>query len=191
MNITKISRKLSLHLRHAPEQLGITLQPGGWVPVDELLKALARHGFQVSRDDLDQVVRTNDKQRFAFDETGTRIRANQGHSVPVELGLPVTQPPAVLYHGTVEKFLPSIFKAGLKPMRRHHVHLSATVDTATKVGVRRGPPVVLLVDAARMAADGHEFRVTANGVWLADHVPVRYLRTTGSTSTGRNDGHER
>jgi putative RNA 2'-phosphotransferase len=175
MNTTKISKKLSLHLRHAPEQLGITLGPGGWVPVDELLKALAEHGFRITRGQLDEVVETSDKQRFAFDETGTLVRANQGHSVPVDLDLPVTQPPAVLYHGTVAKFVPAIFESGLEPMNRHHVHLSATVDTATKVGERRGVPVVLRVDAARMAADGHEFRVSANGVWLAEHVPPAYL----------------
>jgi putative RNA 2'-phosphotransferase len=175
MNLTKLSKKLSLHLRHAPEQLGITLRDGGWVPVDELLNALAEHGFLVSRQELDEVVATSDKQRFAFDETGALIRANQGHSRPVDLKLPVTQPPAVLYHGTVSKFLPAIFASGLKPMKRHHVHLSTTIDTATTVGARRGVPVVLRVDAARMAADGHEFLVSANGVWLTDHVPVQYL----------------
>lgn len=171
----RISKKLSLHLRHAPDKIGITLGPGGWVPVDDLVKALADNGMTVSRADLDEVVATNDKKRFAFDETGTLIRASQGHSVEVDLDLPVTEPPAVLYHGTVDRSLPAIERDGLKPMKRHHVHLSATVDTARAVGARRGKPVILQVDAAGMAAAGFEFRVSANGVWLAESVPPAYL----------------
>jgi putative RNA 2'-phosphotransferase len=171
----RVSKKLSLHLRHAPDHIGITLGPGGWVLVDDLLSALAEHGFPVTRSELDEVVASSDKQRFAFDETGSRIRANQGHSVAVELDLPVASPPAVLYHGTVDRFLPEIERDGLKPMKRHHVHLSPTVDTATTVGARRGKPVILRVDAAAMAAAGFEFRVSANGVWLADSVPPDYL----------------
>ena len=171
----RVSKRLSLHLRHAPDQIGITLGPGGWVPVEELLSALARHGLALTRADLDEVVATSDKKRFAFDDTATLIRANQGHSVEVDLDLPVTAPPAVLYHGTVEVFLPAIEQDGLKPMKRHHVHLSSTMDTARVVGARRGKPVILQVDAAGMAAAGFEFRVSANGVWLADTVPPTYL----------------
>jgi putative RNA 2'-phosphotransferase len=171
----RVSKKLSLHLRHAPDHIGITLGPGGWVPVDELLSALANHGFSLTRSELDEVVATSDKQRFAFDETGTRIRANQGHSVAVELDLPVASPPEVLYHGTVDRFLPAIERDGLKPMKRHHVHLSPTMDTATAVGARRGKPVILRVDAAAMTAAGFEFRLSANGVWLAETVPPAYL----------------
>ena len=175
MDKIRISKKLSFHLRHAPDQLGITLGPGAWVAVDELLAALDAHGFRVQRADLDEVVASNDKKRFAFDETGTLIRANQGHSVEVDLDLPVTDPPAVLYHGTVDRFLPAIERDGLQPMDRHHVHLSSTVDTARAVGARRGKPVILRVDAAAMAAAGFEFRVSANGVWLADTVPPAFL----------------
>jgi putative RNA 2'-phosphotransferase len=171
----RISKRLSLHLRHAPEKIGIELGRDGWVAVDELLAALGRHGLAITRTQLDEVVASSDKRRFAFDPTGTLIRANQGHSVPVDLDLPVATPPGVLWHGTVERFLPAIEREGLRPMRRHHVHLSATPETATAVGSRRGTAVILRVDAAAMVADGHEFRVSANGVWLADHVPPRSL----------------
>jgi putative RNA 2'-phosphotransferase len=171
----RVSKRLSLHLRHAPEKIGITIGDGGWVDVDTLLEALAAHRFPVSHAELADVVATNDKQRFAFDETGTRIRASQGHSVAVDLDLPAATPPPVLFHGTVARFLPAIEREGLRPMSRHHVHLSATKDTATTVGARRGQPVVLAVDAAAMVAAGHVFRVSANGVWLVDAVPPEYV----------------
>ena len=163
-------------LRHAPDKIGIRLSDDGWVDVDELLAALRAHGMRVSRPQLDRVVAENDKRRFAFDETGTRIRASQGHSVAVDLGLPPATPPDVLYHGTVARFLPAIEHEGLRPMSRQHVHLSATLATAVTVGSRRGKPVVLHVDAAAMAADGHVFHVSENGVWLTDRVPAQYLR---------------
>jgi putative RNA 2'-phosphotransferase len=171
----RLSKRLSLHLRHAPGDIGLTLGPGGWVAVDDLLSALARNGFRVGRDELDEVVTSSDKQRFAFDDTGTLIRANQGHSVPVDLGLAEAAPPEVLFHGTVAAALPAIRGEGLRPMARHHVHLSAVEETATRVGARRGTPVVLRVDAARMAADGHRFYRSDNGVWLVDAVPPGYL----------------
>ena len=172
----RVSKRLSLYLRHAPERIGIELGPGGWVDVDTLLDALREHGFRVSRAELDEIVANNDKQRFAFDESGSRIRASQGHSVDVDLGLPPAEPPAELYHGTAQRFLTGIDEAGLLPMKRRHVHLSADVDTAIKVGTRHGRPVVLAVDAAAMARDGHVFHVSANGVWLTAAVPTRYLR---------------
>jgi putative RNA 2'-phosphotransferase len=174
--LVRISKRLSLHLRHAPEKIGITLESGGWVEVETLLGALKRHGLTLSHDQLHEVVAGNDKQRFAFDETGTRIRASQGHSIEVELDLPVATPPARLYHGTVERFLEAILREGLRPMKRHDVHLSATLETAVKVGARRGKPVILEVDTAAMTKAGHEFRVSANGVWLTEAVPPRYLR---------------
>ncbi|MFC4949595.1 RNA 2'-phosphotransferase [Pseudonocardia sp. GCM10023141] len=167
---TRLSKRLSLHLRHAPEKIGLQLDAGGWVDVDVLLAALGG----VTRADLDEVVRTSDKQRFVIE--GPRIRANQGHSVAVELDLPVAVPPEVLFHGTVARFLDAIRREGLRPMARHDVHLSATRDTAERVGARRGAPVVLVVDAAAMQADGHAFRVSANGVWLTAAVPPGYLR---------------
>lgn len=174
--MVRVSKRLSLHLRHAPEQIGLVLGPGGWVAVDELLEALARHGHRVSREELAEVVARNDKKRFAFDDTGTMIRANQGHSVPVDLGLAEAVPPGVLFHGTVTAALPAIRREGLRPMKRHHVHLSPDEQTATRVGARRGKPVVLRVDAARMTGDGHRFFRSDNGVWLVAAVPPEYLR---------------
>jgi len=173
--LVKISKYLSKHLRHAPERLGLALGPGGWVDVDTLLAACARNRFPVSRAELDLVVAKSDKQRFAFDESGARIRANQGHTVEVDLELVPSVPPALLYHGTPERNVEAILAMGLLKMARHHVHLSADVGTATKVGARRGKPVVLLVDAARMHSDGFVFFCSANGVWLVDHVPPAYL----------------
>lgn len=177
-DITRASKRLSRHLRHDPGGLGITLESGGWVAVDTLLGALRRHGLSLSRAQLDLIVETNNKRRFAFDETGTRIRASQGHSVDVDLGLSAATPPDVLYHGTVATFLDAIFREGLRPMKRHAVHLSAALDTARAVGARRGKPVILTVDAAAMVADGHEFQVSPNGVWLTAAVPPAYLSRT-------------
>ncbi|WP_410599936.1 RNA 2'-phosphotransferase [Amycolatopsis sp. lyj-90] len=175
-NLIRVSKRLSRHLRHAPGDIGITLTPDGWVEVGTLLAALRRHGLTLTRDQLDEVVEGNDKRRFAFDETGLRIRASQGHSVEVDLALPGATPPDVLYHGTVSRFLGAIMTEGLRPMKRHAVHLSATVDTARAVGARRGVPVLLAVDARGMAAAGHEFQVSANGVWLTAAVPPEFLR---------------
>ncbi|MFG1999625.1 RNA 2'-phosphotransferase [Spirillospora sp. NPDC048911] len=175
----KISKYLAKHLRHQPERIGLTLDDAGWARVDELLAATARNNFPITRAELDHVVATNDKRRYAFDETGERIRASQGHSVEVDLDLPVTAPPAVLYHGTVAAAVAAIRHEGLRPMARHAVHLSPDRETATRVGARRGRPVILVIDAARMAADGHEFRVSANGVWLVDTVPPGYLMIPG------------
>jgi putative RNA 2'-phosphotransferase len=170
----RISKRLALHLRHDPAAAGLTLSPDGWVDVGTLLRAL-----KITREQLDEVVETNNKRRFAFDDTGTRIRASQGHSVSVDLGLADAAPPDVLYHGTVAKFLDAIFREGLRPMKRHAVHLSPTLDTARTVGARRGKPVVLRVDAAGMAAAGHAFQVSANGVWLTASVPPEYLHRIG------------
>jgi putative RNA 2'-phosphotransferase len=172
----RVSKYLSKHLRHQPERLGLTLQPGGWIEVDTLLTACERHRFPISRDDLDEVVASCEKQRFSFDEAGTRIRANQGHSVEVDLELAPVEPPATLYHGTNERAAGSISAEGLSKMARHHVHLSADTATAERVGSRRGRPVIFVVDAEAMHRDGHCFYVSANGVWLVDRVPPRYLR---------------
>ncbi len=170
-----VSKFLAKHLRHTPEALGLTLQSGGWVSVDHLLAASERAGFPISYDELIECVETNDKKRFAFDDTGDLIRANQGHSVEVDLQLEARQPPEVLYHGTVERFLPSILTDGLNKGKRHHVHLSSDLETARKVGARRGKPVLLRVHAGAMHRAGIPFFVSANGVWLTDTVPVRYL----------------
>ncbi len=173
----KVSKYLSKHLRHQPERIGLALDEGGWVEIDTLIAAAAAHGFPVTRAELDHVVATNDKRRFAVE--GTRIRASQGHSVEVELGLPTATPPAYLYHGTVARNLDAIRAEGLRPMHRHAVHLSPDRETATRVGARRGRPVVLAVDAAAMHRDGHVFQVSANGVWLTEAVQPRYLRFPG------------
>jgi len=172
---TKVSKFLSLVLRHEPARIGITLDSAGWTDVDALLAASAAHGVAFTRDELAQVVATSDKQRFALSPDGARIRANQGHSVEVELELAPATPPAVLYHGTVDRFLDSIRAQGLVKGERHHVHLSADLATAQKVGGRRGKPVVLVVRAADMVAAGHAFYVSHNGVWLTDAVPATFL----------------
>jgi putative RNA 2'-phosphotransferase len=170
-----VSKVLARHLRHRPEAIGLELDPAGWVSVDRLLAACSRNGLELSRTELDEVVATNDKKRFAFDPEGTRIRASQGHSVPVDLGLPAVEPPPLLYHGTVDRFLAAIEREGLLPMRRHAVHLSVDVETARRVGSRRGRPVILAVAAAAMAARGYRFTVSENKVWLVSSVPAEFL----------------
>ena len=170
-----LSKRLSYVLRHDPASIGLTLGPGGWVAVDALLEALGRHGRPVTRAQLDALVADNDKQRFAIDARadGDRIRAQQGHSVAVELGLEPARPPAVLFHGTPRRNVPSILVDGLPRGSRHHVHLSPDPQTAARVGSRRGDAVVLEVDTA--AVDGAFYR-SGNGVWLTDAVPARALR---------------
>jgi putative RNA 2'-phosphotransferase len=174
--LVKISKYLSKHLRHQPDRLGIKLAPGGWVSVDELLAACANHSFPISRAELDEVVAQNDKKRFSFDSTGTLIRANQGHSVEVDLQLEPAAPPDVLYHGTGHRAVASIMQMGLCKMSRHHVHLSQDVESARKVGARHGRPVVFAVDAAAMHQASYTFYCATNGVWLVDRVPPDYLR---------------
>ncbi len=176
--LVTVSKFLSKYLRHEPEALGLILEPGGWVFVADLLAGAAEIGFPISRDELDRVVAENDKQRFSLDEAGQKIRANQGHSTEVDLQLKEAAPPAQLFHGTVRKFLESILTEGLKKMNRHDVHLSGDRQTAAKVGQRRGEPVILAIDSSKMAADGYKFRLSANGVWLTDHVPPQYIRLT-------------
>lgn len=173
--LVRTSKFLSLVLRHRPGLIGIELDPAGWVSVAELLRACREHGRAITADELRRVVAGNDKRRFAFSEDGERIRASQGHSVAVDLGYTPADPPEFLYHGTVEKFLPSIREGGLKKGERHHVHLSPDEETARRVGRRRGRPFVLKVESGRMHRDGHAFFLSANGVWLTDHVPPAYL----------------
>jgi putative RNA 2'-phosphotransferase len=168
--LKKISKYLSRHLRHEPGRIGISLDGRGWIEVDILLKALADHDFRITRDELKEVVERNDKQRFAMRDG--RIRANQGHTVDVDLGLDPAEPPPVLFHGTTGAYLEAIREEGLKAMDRHDVHLSPDRETAVKVGSRRGKPVVLEVDAGRMAREGHVFYRSENGVWLTEHVPA-------------------
>jgi len=178
----KHSKFLSLILRHQPEKIGVALDPQGWIDVDVLLEALARNRHPLSRGELEGIVANNDKKRFALSEDGRRIRANQGHSTTVDLELKPRTPPERLYHGTVEKFLDAIFAEGLKKGERHHVHLSPDVETARRVGQRRGKPVILEVAAGEMQRAGHVFFLSENGVWLTDHVPPRFFE--------RNTDHE-
>jgi putative RNA 2'-phosphotransferase len=170
------SKFLALILRHQPESVGLTLEKEGWASIDAVLTACRNRGRGMSRADLDALVAADEKGRYSFDATGTKIRANQGHSTgEVELTFTKADPPAVLYHGTVDRFLPAIFEQGLIPGSRHHVHLSADKETAMKVGQRRGKPMLLEIDARRMVAEGGEFFVSDNGVWLAARVAPTYL----------------
>ncbi len=174
--IVRISRFLSKHLRHQPQRLGLTLEPGGWVAVDDLLAACASHGMPLSREVIEEVVARNEKRRYSFDESGERIRANQGHSVAIDLQLAPITPPAILYHGTSQDIVDVIVREGLRKMRRHHVHLSTDIATAIKVGRRHGQPVVFAVDAGAMSADGYTFFRSENGVWLVDAVAPRHVQ---------------
>ena len=175
-SLVKISKYLSKHLRHQPERLDLSLESGGWVNIEDLLAACRRNNFSISPDELTEVVERNDKRRFSFDETGTKIRANQGHSVEIDLQLKPSAPPDVLFHGTNEKSVSVILKHGLLKMARHHVHLSTDEKTARSVGARRGKPVIFAVDAAAMRGEDYEFFVSANGVWLVETVPPKFLR---------------
>jgi putative RNA 2'-phosphotransferase len=174
--LVRTSKFLSLHLRHRPDALGLELQPGGWVGVQELLVAAARHGEPITQAELEEVVAQNDKQRFSFDVSGTRIRANQGHSVAVDLQLQPVVPPAVLYHGTGAQAAAVIEREGLRKMRREHVHLSPDPETARRVGARHGRPVIFEVDSSAMHGQGHIFFSAENGVWLVEVVPKHFLR---------------
>ena len=174
----KISKFLSYHLRHRPDLLGLELAPGGWVEVEKLLQAAKQRKFPITLAELRQIVKENDKQRFSFSEDGNLIRANQGHSIRVDLQLKPVTPPNVLYHGTYRQAVASIQKQGLKKMSRHHVHLSPDIETAKKVGARRGYPVIFQIDSLTMNQKGCLFYCSDNGVWLTEFVPVRYLHLT-------------
>ena len=173
---TKTSRFMSLVLRHQPEVANVELDKNGWVDVDILLAGMAAAGRAITREELDEIVVTSPKQRFALNEDGTRIRANQGHSIDVELGYEAASPPDRLFHGTYADVVDIILRDGLSKMKRHHVHLSADVATATQVGARRGKPIILEIDANAMVAKGLNFYVSTNGVWLTDFVPPEAIR---------------
>lgn len=173
--LVRLSKFLSRVLRHHPEAIGLTLDAQGWAEVAQLLAQARAHGVALSRETVQEIVAQNDKQRFAFSADGTRIRASQGHSIPVDLGLAPTEPPKLLYHGTAARFIPAIQARGLLPGRRNHVHLSADEASAMRVGGRHGNPLVIAVRAGLMHAEGYPFYLSANGVWLTEHVPVAYL----------------
>lgn len=174
-NVVKISKFLSLVLRHQPDKIGITLEDNGWVCVGDLLKASEDNGFSISKEELERVVLTSDKKRFSFSESGEKIRANQGHSVDVKIEFSETVPPHILFHGTVPKALDGIRSKGILQMGRQYVHLSDSIDNAKVVGSRRGKPIVLAVNAEKMVCNGHKFYLSNNGVWLTKIVPYKYL----------------
>jgi len=173
MSSTKISKFLSLVLRHKPEAAGVKLDENGWVDIDLLIAGAENAGKLFDRGQLERVVRESDKQRFIID--GDKIRANQGHSVKIDLELIAVAPPDELFHGTVDRFMDKIMSEGLKKMKRHHVHLSPDIETAEKVGSRRGVPVLLRIDSLAMYENGHQFMCSENGVWLTETVPSSYI----------------
>ncbi len=178
-DLERVGRKLSLYLRHAPEKIGIRLDGGGWVDVSKLREALASSGVFITREHLDWIVDNDNKKRFAYNATYTRIRAQQGHSVDVDLGLKPSTPPDTLFHGTSDRVWEIVREqaSGLRKMQRHHAHLSSDIPTARKVGARHSSDfVVLQVDAAAMVSDGFSFFQSGNGVWLVDNVPLTYLK---------------
>jgi putative RNA 2'-phosphotransferase len=174
-DFVRTSKFMSLVLRHKPEEIGLVLDGQGWADVDELIEKAGRHGVALTRELIARIVETSDKQRFAIDATGTRIQANQGHSVDIDLGRVPSEPPPVLFHGTGEKSVTAIRAEGLKAGHRQHVHLSPDEDTAVRVGRRHGRPVVLRIAAGRMRESGHVFFLSTNGGWLTEAVPIEFI----------------
>ena len=175
MDLNSISKYMSLILRHKPDVIGIELDEHGWANVDELVNGIEKnnHGFNVEM--LEEIVKSDSKQRYSFNQDKTLIRANQGHSIPVDVELEEKQPPEFLYHGTGEKYVESIDKIGLIPKSRLYVHLSKDVDTAEQVGKRHGKEIIYQVNAGQMYRDGYKFFLSVNNVWLTKEVPVKYL----------------
>ena len=177
MNLTAISRYISLILRHKPEVIGITLNEHGWADVNALIQGIRETKEPAfSKELLDEIVRTDSKQRYAYNQDHTLIRASQGHSIPVDVELMQAMPPELLWHGTGEKYTASIEKTGLIPKSRLYVHLSKDMNTAIAVGTRHGKPVVYQVSAGRMARAGYAFYLSANGVWLTKEVPTEFFQ---------------
>ncbi len=174
-DLKNISKFLSLVLRHKPEEIGIAMDEHGWVNVEELITKCKKRGKTINLDILKEVVDTNDKKRFTFNDDLTLIRANQGHTIEVDVEFDELEPPEYLFHGTVEKFLDSIKATGLQKMQRLHVHLSKDLETAVKVGSRRGKAIILKVQANKMFKEGYKFYFSKNGVWLCDEVPTKYI----------------
>lgn len=170
-----IGKFLSLILRHEPSKIGIQLDVNGWADVEELIQKCAKHRLVFTREELEEIVETNNKKRYTLSQDGRKIRANQGHSIAVDLEFTPEVPPAYLYHGTANRFLPAIKEEGIKKMSRQHVHLSADKETAIAVGSRHGKVVVLTILAGKMQEDGLLFYCSANGVWLTDYIDPRYI----------------
>ena len=172
---SKTSKFLSLILRHKPETIGISLDENGWAEVSEILEGINREGQRINMAILEEIVETNNKKRFCFNEDKTKIRANQGHSIEVDVELSPTTPPPVLYHGTADRFYESIARDGLQKRSRNHVHLSADTETAVNVGKRHGSPIVLKIDTEAMLTGGAVFYLSKNNIWLTDNVPAKFL----------------
>jgi putative RNA 2'-phosphotransferase len=172
---SQLSKFLSYILRHKPDTIGLALDPQGWAPINELIAKSQAAGTSFNRNDLLEVIEKSEKKRFSLSMDGQRIRAAQGHSIPVDLGLIPQEPPRILYHGTALQFLASILSEGLKPQARQQVHLSSDIETATRVGKRHGKPVILKVEALQMHAKGYRFFLAENGVWLTDQVPSEFI----------------
>jgi len=176
-NIVRISKFLSLILRHSPEKIHLNIDKNGWANIQELIENANKYkNIQLTIELIKEVVEKNDKKRFIISEDGERIRANQGHSIKIDLELESKIPPDILYHGTSSRFLDSIMKEGLRPMTRQYVHFSTDEETALKVGKRHGRPLILQVDAKKMHEDGYKFYVSENGIWLTEKAPVKYLK---------------
>ena len=175
MNIEKLSKFISLILRHKPEEIGITLDDFGWAKVEDLINGINNSGRKIDIGILEEIVRTDNKQRYSFNEDKTKIRANQGHSIPVTIEFKEPEPPNTLYHGTATKFMESIKHQGIKSMSRLYVHLSKDFETAKQVGERHGECVVLVINAKRMSEDGIKFYLSENGVWLTEYVDPKYI----------------
>jgi putative RNA 2'-phosphotransferase len=175
MNTEKLSSFISLILRHKPEEIGITLDGFGWANVKDLINGINNSGRTIDIETLEEIVRTDNKQRYSFNEDKTRIRANQGHSISVKVELKELEPPNTLYHGTATKSLEGIKSQGIKSMSRLYVHLSKDFETAKQVGSRHGKCVVLIIDAERMYKDGIKFYLSENGVWLTEYVDPKYI----------------
>ena len=181
-NDTKLSKYMSMVLRHHPDRAGLKLDKNGWADVQELIAGINKSGKGRAIDmaTLERIVADNDKQRYSFNDDRTKIRANQGHSIPVNLELEPATPPDVLYHGTATRYMESIKKSGLISKNRQYVHLSSDIKTAFAVGSRHGYPVVLKIDAKQMAEDGYTFYLSVNKVWLCDNVPWKYMQIEGA-----------
>lgn len=175
MNLTNLSRYMSLILRHKPEVIGITLDEHGWASVNDLICGIEKNNPGFNMDILEQIVRTDSKQRYSFNDDKSLIRANQGHSVNVDVELKEKEPPEYLYHGTGEKYVKSINQDGLIPKSRLYVHLSKDIKTAENVGKRHGKEIIYRINSGRMYRNGYKFYLSENGIWLTKEAPVKYL----------------
>ncbi|WP_055667921.1 RNA 2'-phosphotransferase [Desnuesiella massiliensis] len=172
----RISKFMSLVLRHKPEEIGLKFDKYGYICTSDLINGMNEKGYKVTIADIQRIVIEDDKQRYSFNTDETKIKANQGHSVEVNLKLEAVKPPNELYHGTSTRFSDSIYKHGIIKQSRQYVHLSADIDTALKVGKRHGEPVIFVIDSQQMHKDGYKFYLSENKVWLIDYVPTKYFR---------------